>query len=169
MWILKTSKDLLEYIQSKTLLSCKSNKTCLFSYPLHKHSTIKKTIERVGPALFQKKRNYKSRNKYLVLRSDTMVLCKNGNIFLLRLTDVFFVFEQTIGIAMGTSSSSLFVSFFIRRTLYTETVPFNFTFSYKHEFFSLNNLKFGKICCTHLFHRTWDKGYNRYISVWLIV
>ena len=54
MCILKNSKDLLEYIQSRSLSSCNSNKTFDFStlYTTIPHS---KQIKGVGPTVFHKK------------------------------------------------------------------------------------------------------------------
>jgi len=57
MWILKNSKDLLDYIESRPLSSCNNIKTVDFSYPLHCYSPHKTKIQikRIGPVVFLKK------------------------------------------------------------------------------------------------------------------
>ena len=56
MWILKNSKDLLEYIQSRSLSSC--NYIKIFDFSKHKYSSFQagRQIKRVGPTMFRIKR-----------------------------------------------------------------------------------------------------------------
>ena len=80
MWILKTSKDLLEYIQSRSLSSCNSIKTFDFStlYTTIPYSTLKNRLRELVQLCFIKK-NGQRRYKDLVLgrdRSD-LILKKN--------------------------------------------------------------------------------------------
>ena len=72
MWILKNSKDLLEYIQSMSLSSCNSIKTFDFStlYTTIPHSMLKDTLMEVVQLWFIKK-NGQRRYKYLVLGRGT--------------------------------------------------------------------------------------------------
>ena len=58
MWILKNSKDLLEYIQSMSLSSCNSIKTFDFStlYTTIPHSKLKDTLMEVVQLCFIKKK-----------------------------------------------------------------------------------------------------------------
>jgi hypothetical protein len=56
MWILKNSKDLLEYIQFRSLSSCNSIKTFDFStlYTTIPHSKRKNKLREFGPTVFRK-------------------------------------------------------------------------------------------------------------------
>jgi len=71
MWILKTSKDLLEYIQSRSLSSCNSIKTFDFFilYTSISHSKLKDRLKELVQLCFIKK-NGQRRYKYLVLGRD---------------------------------------------------------------------------------------------------
>ena len=73
MWILKTSKDLLEYIQSMPLSSCNSIKTFDFStlYTTISHSKLKDRLREVVQLYFIKK-NGQRRYKYLVIGRDSV-------------------------------------------------------------------------------------------------
>jgi hypothetical protein len=57
MWILKKSKDLLEYIQSRSLSSCNSIKTFALStlYTTIPHSKLKETLREFVQLCFIKK------------------------------------------------------------------------------------------------------------------
>ena len=72
MWILKKSKDLLEYIQSNFLSSCNFIKTFEFStlYTSIPHSKLKEKLKELVLLCFIKK-NGKRRYKYLVLDRNT--------------------------------------------------------------------------------------------------
>ena len=68
MWILKNSKDLLEYIQSRSLSSYNSTKTFDFStfYTTIPHSKLKDRLRELVQLCFMKK-NGQRRYKYLIL------------------------------------------------------------------------------------------------------
>ena len=63
MWILKNSKDLLEYIQSKSLSSCNSIKTFYFStlYTTIPHSKLKDKLRELVQLCFIKKNDQRFR------------------------------------------------------------------------------------------------------------
>jgi hypothetical protein len=78
MWILKNSKDLLEYIQSKSLSSCNSIKTFYFStlYTTIPHSKPKDKLRELVQLCFIKK-NGQCRCTYLVLGRDISYFVKH--------------------------------------------------------------------------------------------
>ena len=78
MWILKNSKDLLEYIQSRSLSSCNSIKTFDFStlYTTIPHSKLKDKLRELVQLCFIKK-NGQRRYKYLVLGRDRSYFVKH--------------------------------------------------------------------------------------------
>ena len=77
MWILKNSKDLVEYIQSRSLSSCNSIKTFNFStlYRTLPHSKMKDKLRELVQLCFIKK-NDQRRCKYLVLGRDRSYFVK---------------------------------------------------------------------------------------------
>jgi hypothetical protein len=77
MWILKNSKDLLEYIQSRSLSSCNSIKTFDFStlYTTIPLSKLKDRLRELVQLCFIKK-NGQRRYKYLVLGRDRSYFVK---------------------------------------------------------------------------------------------
>jgi hypothetical protein len=77
MWILKNSKDLLQYIQSRSLSSCNSIKTFDFStlYPTILDSKLKDRLKGLIQLCF-KKMNGQRRYKYLVLEKDKSYFVK---------------------------------------------------------------------------------------------
>jgi len=77
MWILKISKDLLEYIQSRSLSSCTSLKIIDFStlYTAISHSKLKDILRELVQVCFIKK-NGQCRYKYLVLGRDISYFVK---------------------------------------------------------------------------------------------
>ena len=77
MWILKNSKDLLEYIQSRSLSSCNSIKTFNFStlYTTIPHSKLKNKLRELVQLCFIKK-NDQRRYKYIVLVKRQILFCK---------------------------------------------------------------------------------------------
>jgi uncharacterized membrane protein (DUF485 family) len=94
MWILKTSKDLLEYIQYRSLSSCNSIKTFDFStlYTSIPHSKLKDRLRELVQLCFIKK-NGQRRYKDLVLGRDRSSTCSCLfwlTTYLLCLVDVFF-------------------------------------------------------------------------------
>ena len=78
IWILKNSKDLLEYIQSRSLFSCNSIKPFDFStlYMSIPHSKRKDKLRELVQLCFIKK-NSQRRYKYLVLGRDRSYFVKN--------------------------------------------------------------------------------------------
>ena len=78
LWILKNSKDLLEYIQSRFLSSCNSIKTFDFStlYTTIPHSKLKDKLRELVQLCFIKK-NGQRRYKYLVLGRDRSYFVKH--------------------------------------------------------------------------------------------
>ena len=77
MWILQNSKDLLEYIQSRSLSPCNSINTFDLStlYTTIPHSKLKKRLRELVQLCFIKK-NGKRRYKYLVLGRDIYYFAK---------------------------------------------------------------------------------------------
>ena len=122
MWILKNSKDLLEYIQSRSLSSCNGIKTFDFStlYTSIPHSKLKDKLRELFQLCFIKK-NGQRRYKYLVLGRDRSDFVKNHsdstkkssetdiiNILEFLIENIFIifgerVFQQTFVIPMGTN------------------------------------------------------------------
>jgi hypothetical protein len=78
MWILKNSKNLLEYIQSRSLFSCNSIKTFDFSnlYTTIPHSKLKNKLRELVQLCFIKK-NGQRRYRYLVLGRDISYFVKH--------------------------------------------------------------------------------------------
>jgi hypothetical protein len=78
MWILKNSKDLLEYIQSSSLSSCNSIKRFDFStlYTTIPHSKLKDKLRELVQLCFIKK-NGQRRYKCLVLGRDRSYFVKH--------------------------------------------------------------------------------------------
>ena len=78
MWILKNSKDLLEYIQSRFLSSCNNINTFDFStlYTTIPHSKLNDKLRELVQLCFIKK-NGQRRYKYLVLGMDRYYFVKN--------------------------------------------------------------------------------------------
>jgi len=124
MWILKNSKDLLEYIQSRFLSSCNSIKPFDFPtlYTTIPHSKLKDKLRELVQLCFIKKNGHR-RYKYLVLGRDIPYFIKRKHsdstkkfsetdiINLLEFDNTFVifggrVFQQTVGIPMGTNCSS---------------------------------------------------------------
>jgi hypothetical protein len=122
MWILKNSKDLLEYIQSRSLSSCNSIKTVDFStlYTTIPHSNWKDKLKELVQLCFIKK-NGQRRYKYLVLGRDRSYFVKHhsDSTKMFSETDIFnmleflidnifvifggHVFQQAVDIPMGTN------------------------------------------------------------------
>jgi hypothetical protein len=78
MWILRNSKDLLEYIQSRSLSSYNSIKTFDFStlYTTIPHSKLKDKLRELVQLCFIKK-NGQRKYKYLVLGRDRSYFVKH--------------------------------------------------------------------------------------------
>jgi hypothetical protein len=124
MWILKNLKDMLEYIQSRSLSSCNSIKTFDFStlYTTIPHSKLNDKLRELVQLCFIKK-NGQRRYKYLVLGRDRFYFEKTPFWFYqkvlwnwyLQQARVFGgrVFQQTIGIPMGTNCAPLLADLFL--------------------------------------------------------
>jgi len=124
MWILKNSKDLLEYIQSRTLSSCNSIKTFDLStlYTTILYPKLKDILKELVQLCFIKM-NGQRRCRYLVLGRDKSYFapkknhsgytkkCSEPNIIKMlefSIDNIFVmfggrVFQQTLGISMGTN------------------------------------------------------------------
>jgi hypothetical protein len=135
MWMLKNSKDLLEYIQYRSISSCNSIKTFYFStlYTTIPHSKLKDTLRELVQLCFIKK-NDQRRYKYLVQGKDRSYFVKHHSDSTKRFseTDIFNmleflidnifvmfdgrVFKQTVGKTYGyklCSSSRRIVPLFV--------------------------------------------------------
>jgi hypothetical protein len=174
MWILKNSKDLLECLKSRSLTSCNSIKTFDFStlYTTIPHSKLKEKLKALVHLCFVKK-DGKRRFKYLVLGRDKPYFVVNHSDsnkkyseddicgmldFLIDNIFVMFggrVFQQTVGIPMGTNCAPLladlflysyeadFIQSLLQRKEKKLAQSFGFTFRYIDDVLSLNNSKFG--------------------------
>jgi hypothetical protein len=132
MWILKNSKDLLEYIQYRSLSSCNSIKTFDFStlYTTIPHSKLKDKLRELVQLCFIKKNDQRI-YKYLVLGRDRSYFVKYNSDYTKTFseTDIFNmleflidnifvmfggrVFQQTVGIPMGTNCAPLLANLFL--------------------------------------------------------
>jgi hypothetical protein len=158
MWILKNSKDMLEYIQSRSLSSCNIIKTFHFStlYTTIPHSMLNDRLRKLIQLYFIKK-NGQRRYKYIVLRRDlsyfanknTLILPTNSlklisstcssfwlTTYLLSLVDVFF--NRQSAYLLGTNYAPLLADLF----LYLYEADFIQGFSRKAKILSLNNSRF---------------------------
>ena len=173
MWILKNLKDLLEYIQSRSLSSCNSIKTFDFStlYTTIPHSKLKDKLKQLFQLCFIKK-NGQRRYKYLVLGRDRSYFGKHHwfyqkfsetdifNMLEFLIDNIFamfggHVFQQTVGISMGTNCAPLLADLFLysyeadfirgllKKNEKKLARSFNFTFRYIDDVLSLNNSRFG--------------------------
>ena len=178
MWIFKNSKDLLEYLKSLVLSRIYSIKSYDFStlYTTIPHSKLKCRLKNlVNQCFFYK--NGERRYKYLVLndgmegsgyfvKENTTSSNKytEDNIvkmleFLIDNIFVMFggqVFQQTVGIPMGTNCAPLLADLFlhsyeadfIQKMLKSDrkiiAKDFNFTYRYIDDVLSLNNPKFSE-------------------------
>jgi hypothetical protein len=133
MWILKNSEDLLEYIQSRSLSSSNSIKTFDLStlYTTIPHSKLKDKLRQLVQLCFIEK-NGQSRYKYLVIGRDRSYFVKHHSdstktfsetdiisMVELLIDNIFAmfggrVFQQTVGIPMGTNCAPLLADLFIR-------------------------------------------------------
>jgi hypothetical protein len=129
---MKNSKDLLEYIQSRSLSSCNSIKTVDLSnlYSTIPHSKLKDKLRELVQLCFIK-RNGQRRYKYLVLGRDRSYFVRHHSDSTKKFseTDIFnmleflidnifvmfrgSVFQQTVGIPMGTNCAPLLADLFL--------------------------------------------------------
>jgi hypothetical protein len=82
MWMLKNSKNLLEYIQSRSLSSCNNIKTFDFStlYTTIPHSKLNDRLRELVQLCFIKK-NGQRKYKYLVLGRDIFYFVNKALLF----------------------------------------------------------------------------------------
>jgi hypothetical protein len=82
MWMLKNSKNLLEYIQSRSLSSCNNIKTFDFStlYTTIPHSKLNDRLRELVQLCFIKK-NGQRKCKYLVLGRDIFYFVNKALLF----------------------------------------------------------------------------------------
>lgn len=174
MWILKNSKDLIDILRSGSLSHCNSIKTFDFStlYTAIPHTQLKTRLKDLIKRCFFKK-NGKRRYKYLVISHDRSYFVINDSKantkytedqichmldFLIDNIFVMFgghVFQQTVGIPMGTNCAPLLADLFLysyeaeflegllKKKEKTLAQTFNLTFRYIDDVLSLNNAKFG--------------------------
>ena len=171
MWILKNSKDLLEYIQSRFISSCNSIKIFDLStlYTTIPHSKLKDKLRELAQLCFIKK-NGQSRYKNLVLLRDISYYVKHHsdstkkfsetnffNMFQFLIYNIFAmfggrVFQQSVGIHMGTNCAHLLADLFLysyeadfiqgllKRNQKKLARSFNFMFRYIDDVLSLTIL-----------------------------
>ena len=155
---MKNSKDMLEYIQSRSLSSCNIIKTFHFStlYTTIPHSMLNDRLRNLIQLYFIKK-NGQRRYKYIVLGRDlsyfvkktTLILPTNSlklisstcssfwlTTYLLSLVDVFF--NRQSAYLLGTNYAPLLADLF----LYLYEADFIQGFSRKAKILSLNNSRF---------------------------
>ena len=115
MWILKNSKDLLQYIQSRSLSSCNSIKTFDFStlYPTILDSKLKDRLKGLIQLCF-KKMNGQRRYKYLVLEKDKSYFVKKKK----HSDSTKKFFETDIINMLAFLIDNIFVMFFNRQSAY---------------------------------------------------
>ena len=170
MWILKNSKDLLEYIQSSSLSSCNCSKTLDFSvlYIAIPHSKLKERIRELVQ-LWSIEKNDQCRCKYLVLGRDTSNVAKNTLILpksslklissicssfwlttqLLCLVNVYlnrrsaYLWVHLVLINSPTCSFICTRQGILKKNEKKLAWTFNFTFRYIDDVLSLNNSMFG--------------------------
>ena len=173
MWILKNSKDLLECIKSQKLTFCNSIKTFDFStlYTTIPHEKLKSRLKTLIQQCFFK-RSGERRYKYLVLGKDKPYFVKNhtdsnrkySEEDIVRMLDFLIdnifvefggrIFQQTIGIPMGTNCAPLLADLFLysyeadfiqgllQKKEKKLTQSFNYSFRYIDDVLSLNNCRF---------------------------
>lgn len=173
MWILKNSKELIETLSSGSISFCNSIKTFDFStlYTTLPHSKLKSRLKDLIHRCFHKK-NGDRRYKYLVLGRKEAYFVKNDTESTKKFTEteiiemlnflidnIFvtfggLVFQQTIGIPMGTNCAPLLADLFLHsyEAEFLEGLvqkkdrklaqAFNFSFRYIDDVLSLNNPRF---------------------------
>ena len=132
MWILKNSKDLKDILRSRSISVCNSIKTFDFStlYTTIPHSQLKERLKGLIHRCFQNK-NGTNRYTYLVIGRDESYFVKNYsksdkkytedeivNMMEFLIDNIFVqfggrVFQQNIGIPMGTNCAPLLADLFL--------------------------------------------------------
>ena len=173
MWILKNSKDLLECIKSRNVSFCNSIKTFDFStlYTTIPHEKLKSRLKSLIQQCFFK-RSGERRYKYLVIGKDKSYFVKNhtdsnrkySEEDIVRMLDFLIdnifvefggrIFQQTIGIPMGTNCAPLLADLFLysyeadfiqgllKKKEKKLAQSFNYSFRYIDDVLSLNNARF---------------------------
>ena len=131
MWILKNSKDLLEYIQSRSLSSYNNIKTFDFStlYTTIPYSKLKDKLRELVQLCFIEK-NGQRRYKYLVLGRDRCYFVKHHSDSTKKFSETLYlqhapvfdwqhicyvwwtIFQHSVGIPMGTNCAHLLADLF---------------------------------------------------------
>ena len=173
MWILKNSKDLQEYLSSGNLTNCDSISTFDFStlYTTLPHDKLKSVLRDLIHQCFYTKQGTK-RYTYLVLGRENAYFVKNHTDSKKKFTEIEVVnmleflidniyvefgghiFQQTIGIPMGTNCAPLLADLFLffyeakflqgllQRKEKRLAQSFNFSFRYIDDVLSLKNPNF---------------------------
>lgn len=174
MWILKNSKDLLDNLKSRSFAEVNSIKTFDFStlYTTLPHDKLKTRLKEIINKAFNCKNgnSYKFvvlgyNSTYFSTNEQTDKTCYNEEqvISMLEfLLDNIFVtfggtlFQQVIGIPMGTNCAPLLADLFlysyeseflqnlVKDKKIKEARSFNFTYRYIDDVLSINNPKFGE-------------------------
>ena len=161
MWIMKISKHLLEYIQSRSLSSCNSINTFDFStlYTTIPHSKLKDKLRELVQLCFIEK-NGQRRYKYLVLVRGRSYFVQHHSDPTKKFseTDIFNMLEfliDNIGIPMGTNCAPLLADLFyysyeadfiqgiLKKNETKLARSINCTFRYINDVILLNNSRFG--------------------------
>ena len=173
MWILKNSKELLDNLQSHSLTSIHSIKTYYFStlYTTIPHTKLKARLSELIKNAFKCK-NGKKRYEYIVVGHNSTYFVKNTSNAknkyteddIVRMLDFFIdnifvecggaIFQQIIGIPMGTNCAPLLADLFLYyEAEFIQTLiksgkrhlakSFCFTFRYIDDVLSINNPTFG--------------------------
>ena len=174
MWILKNSKELLDNLQSHSLTSIHSIKTYDFStlYTTIPHTKLKARLFELIKNAFKCK-NGKKRYEYIVVGHNSTYFVKNTSNAknkyteddIVRMLDFLIdnifvecggvIFQQVIGIPMGTNCAPLLADLFLYsyEAEFIQTLiksgkrhlakSFCFTFRYIDDVLSINNQMFG--------------------------
>ena len=174
MWILKNSEELLDNLHSTSLSSVNSIQTFDFStlYTTIPHNKLKSRLFKIIAQTFNYK-NGRKRYEYIVVNNGSSYFVKTHSDArrkfteddVVRMLDFLIdniyvecgghIFQQVIGIPMGTNCAPLLADLFlysyeadfIQSLLKSDkrhlAKSFNFTFRYIDDVMSLNNNKFG--------------------------
>ena len=128
---MESEEDLLEYIQSMSFSSCNSIKTFDFPtlYTCIPHSKLKDRLRELVQLCFIKRNGQQRRYTYLVLGRDISYFVKKNTTKKFSETDIInmlqflidnifvifdrLVFQQTVGIPMGTNCAPLLADLFL--------------------------------------------------------
>jgi len=173
MWILKNSKQLLEYLHLQSLKKVSTIKTYDFStlYTTIPHANLKSKLKGLINQAFVCK-NGKRRYQYIVVKNNLAYFVKDQSDAKQKYTEIDIVnmlnflidniyvqfggriYQQTIGIPMGTNCAPLLADLFLysyeaefiqqlcKSGVKKQSMSFNFTFRYIDDVLSLNNPKF---------------------------